>query len=77
MPQQKFTAVYQKQGRWTVAWIEELPGVNTQGRTKKEARENLQEALQLVLESNRWLAQRRGKGTSRELLHVTLPQRSK
>jgi len=46
----EFTAVFKKQGKWVVAWIEELPGANTQGRTKKEARANLQEALALILE---------------------------
>ena len=49
----QFTAVYKKTKNWFVAWIEEIPGVNTQGKTLKEARENLQEALLLILESNR------------------------
>jgi len=52
----KFTAVYKKSGRWYSAWIEEIPGVNTQGRTLKEAKENLKEALSLVLETNRLLS---------------------
>lgn len=52
----EFTAVYQKRDKWFVAWIEEIPGVNTQGRTKKEARENLKEALVLILEANKKLA---------------------
>ena len=37
----EFTAVYQKQGAWVIAWIEEVPGANTQARTMKEAEENL------------------------------------
>ena len=48
----QFTAVYKKFGKWYVAWVEEIPGANTQGRTLKEARENLREALELVLETN-------------------------
>ncbi len=52
----QFTAVYVKQGRWYVAYVEEIPGVNTQGRTLAEAKENLREALVLVLEANRELA---------------------
>jgi predicted RNase H-like HicB family nuclease len=36
-----------------LAWIEEIPGVNTQGRTLKEAKENLKEALYLILETNK------------------------
>jgi predicted RNase H-like HicB family nuclease len=49
----EFTAVFEKHGRWYVAYVEEIPGVNTQGRTLAEARENLKEALQLILEENR------------------------
>ncbi len=52
------TAVYQKSGEWWAAYIEELPGVNTQGSTIEEARENLKEALELVIEANRTLARR-------------------
>jgi predicted RNase H-like HicB family nuclease len=44
------TAVYQQSGDWWAAWIEELPGAQTQGRTLDEARENLREAAQLILE---------------------------
>lgn len=51
----EFTAVYEKRGEWYVAYIEEIPGVNTQGRTLKEARANLREALQLILEANKEL----------------------
>ncbi len=54
----KFTSVIEKQGKWYIGHIEEVPGVNTQGRTLKEVRENLKEALQLVIESNRELYQR-------------------
>lgn len=50
---QKFTANYKKSGKWYLGWIEEIPGVNTQGKTLKEAKENLKEALSLVLEANR------------------------
>lgn len=57
----EFTAVYAKRGKWYTAWVEEIPGVNTQGRTLKEARENLKEALHLILEANRELAERRSK----------------
>lgn len=52
-----FTAVYKKMGDLYVAYVEELPGANTQGRTLDEARANLQEAVQLVLETNRQLAE--------------------
>ena len=52
------TAVLKKSGKWWAAYVEEIPGVNSQGATKEEARENLKEALQLVMEANRDLARR-------------------
>jgi predicted RNase H-like HicB family nuclease len=51
----QFTAIIEKRGKWYVATVEEIPGVNTQGRTLAEARRNLKEALQLVVEANREL----------------------
>jgi len=53
-----FTAVFQKSEEWWAAYIEEVPGVNSQGATVDEARENLREALVMVLEANRELARR-------------------
>lgn len=53
-----FTAVFRKSGKWWAAYIEEVPGVNTQGKTLDEARDNLREAFSLVLEANRELARR-------------------
>lgn len=44
------TAIFQQSGDWWAAWVEELPGAITQGRTLEEARDNLQEAAQLMLE---------------------------
>lgn len=51
-----FTAVYRKSGKWWAAYVEEVPGVNTQGATLAEARANLKAALALILEANRELA---------------------
>jgi len=48
----QFTAVYKRSGKWYLGWIEEIPGVNTQGMTLKEVKENLKEALLLILETN-------------------------
>jgi predicted RNase H-like HicB family nuclease len=49
-----FTAVFQPaEDGGFVAWVEELPGANTQGETLEEARENLKEAVELILEVNR------------------------
>jgi len=52
------TAVYQKHGKWYLGWVEEIPGVNTQGKTLKEVKENLKEALGLVLEVNRTILEK-------------------
>ena len=46
-------AVIEKHDDWYVAYLEDMPGVNTQGRTEEEARENLEDALQLFLEASR------------------------
>jgi predicted RNase H-like HicB family nuclease len=50
------TVVIEKRGKWYVAYVEEIPGVNTQGRTRAEARRNLKEALAMVIEANRELS---------------------
>lgn len=55
----EFTAVFEKRAGWYVAYVEEIPGANTQGRTLKEARENLKEAVVLILEANRTLAEKK------------------
>ena len=51
-----FTAVFKKVPEGYAAYVEELPGANTQGATIEEARENLREAVELVLDANRALA---------------------
>jgi predicted RNase H-like HicB family nuclease len=55
--QLELTAVYRRTPAGYVAFVEELPGANTQGETLDEARENLREAVALVLEANRALAE--------------------
>ena len=53
---EQLTAVFQKVPEGYIAFVEELPGANAQGDTLEEARSNLQEAVQLVLEANRALS---------------------
>ena len=53
----KLTAIYQKVREGYIAFVEELPGANTQGRTLDEARANLREAVEMVLAANRELAE--------------------
>ena len=52
---EKLTAIFQKSPYGYIGFIEELPGANTQGTTLDEARKNLIEAVQLVLDANRQL----------------------
>ena len=61
----QFTSVIERRGKWYIAYVEEIPGVNTQGRTLAEARRNLKEALAMVIEANRELA---AKGRSEDAL---------
>ena len=51
------TAIFQKVPEGYIGYVEELPGANTQGETLEETRNNLQEAVALVLEANRALAE--------------------
>jgi predicted RNase H-like HicB family nuclease len=69
-----YTPVFVRDGDWWAAYVEELPGANTQGATLEEARENLREAIQLVLEANQEIARRRERGHSvtRETLKVPI-----
>ena len=67
---EQLTAVFQQVPEGYIGFVEELPGANTQGETLEEARVNLQEAVQLVLESNRAVAEEaiRNKNVIREPL---------
>jgi predicted RNase H-like HicB family nuclease len=60
----QLTAVFRKVPEGYIAFVEELPGANTQGDTLEEARANLQEAVVLVLEANRTLAEEELQGAS-------------
>lgn len=60
--QVQFTTVFRKVPEGYIAFVEELPGANTQGATLEEARTNLEEAIALVLETNRALAEEELQG---------------
>ncbi len=49
----EFTAIIERDGEWFIAYCPEIPGANGQGRTKDEARENLADAIALILEDRR------------------------
>jgi predicted RNase H-like HicB family nuclease len=55
--QLELTAVFRKVPEGYVAFVEELPGANTQGATLDEARRNLREAVEMILQANRNLAE--------------------
>ena len=67
-----FTAVFKEVPEGYIAFVEELPGANTQGATLEEARANLTEAVAMVLEANRALAEESlsGKDVIRERLQL-------
>ena len=69
----RFTAVFEKEKNWWIGYIEELPGANTQGHTLEETRENLREAVELIIKANRKLAEDElaGKDAIREEFLVT------
>ena len=69
-----FTAIFEKANDWYIGYVEELPGANTQGRTLEEARENLREAVELILLSNRELAEKElaSKDSIREEMKVAI-----
>jgi predicted RNase H-like HicB family nuclease len=58
----KLTAVFEEVPEGYIGFVEELPGANTQGATLEEARSNLKEAVELVLEANRSLSEESLKG---------------
>ena len=66
----RLTAVYMKVPEGYVAFVEELPGANTQGATIEEARTNLGEAVAMVLEANRELSEQSLAGA--EVIRETL-----
>jgi predicted RNase H-like HicB family nuclease len=68
----QLTAVFEKVPEGYIGFVEELPGANTQGDTLDEARANLAEAVRLVLEANRSLAEESlsGKNVIREPLRL-------
>jgi predicted RNase H-like HicB family nuclease len=69
----ELTAIFQQVPEGYIGFVEELPGANTQGSTLDEARNNLREAVQLVLETNRTLIEEtlRGQSVIREPLRIS------
>ena len=49
----EFTAIFERDGDWHIAYCPEIPGANGQGQTKEEARQSLADAIALILEDRR------------------------
>jgi predicted RNase H-like HicB family nuclease len=62
-----YTAVIQQSGEWWIGWVEEVPGVNSQGRTRDELLDNLRDALEEALEMNRADARAAATGSYEEV----------
>ena len=58
MSTSNYNAVIRRDGEWWIGWVEEIPGVNSQGSTRDELLANLSEALSEALEMNRQDARR-------------------
>lgn len=67
----EYTAAIRRDGKWWIGWIEEIPGVNSQGKTRAELLENLRSALKEAIEMNRAEAQS-AAGSPFEELRITL-----
>ncbi|MBN2186874.1 MAG: type II toxin-antitoxin system HicB family antitoxin [Dehalococcoidia bacterium] len=63
--EQTFEATIEKRDRWYIGWVDAVPGAFSQGRTIKEVQENLKEAVQLILETQREM---RSSGAAGEIL---------
>lgn len=62
-----YTAVIQQHGEWWIGWVEEVPGVNSQGQTREELLDNLRDALEEALELNRAQARAAASGVYEEV----------
>jgi predicted RNase H-like HicB family nuclease len=62
-----YTAVIQQDGEWWIGWVEEVPGVNSQGATRDELLDNLRDALEEALEMNRQDARAAADGAFEEV----------
>ncbi len=66
------TAVFEKSSYGYIGYVEELPGANTQGKTLEETKKNVIEAIQLVLQANRQLAEEQITATKSDVVKEAL-----
>jgi predicted RNase H-like HicB family nuclease len=60
--EQTFEATIEKCDKWYIGWVDAVPGAFSQGRTVKEVEENLKEAVQLILQSQREISEQKASG---------------
>jgi predicted RNase H-like HicB family nuclease len=65
--QNEYKAVVREDGGWWIGWVEEIPGVNSQGASREELMENLQSALREMLAQNREEARNAAAGAFEEV----------
>jgi len=69
---QGYTAVVQQRGSWWIGWVQEIPGVNSQGESREELLSNLRSALEEALEMNRIDAIAAAEGEPYEEVRVSV-----
>ncbi|MGH2773677.1 MAG: type II toxin-antitoxin system HicB family antitoxin [Actinomycetota bacterium] len=67
----EYKAVVKQDGDWWIGWVEEIPGVNSQGRTREELMSNLASALQEAIELNRESSREAAGGAFEEVIITT------
>jgi predicted RNase H-like HicB family nuclease len=60
--EQTFEATIEKREKWYIGWVDAVPGAFSQGKTVKEVEDNLKEAVQLILESQREIKEQESGG---------------
>jgi predicted RNase H-like HicB family nuclease len=61
-----YTAIIKRDGKWWIGWVEEIPGVNSQGESRQELLDNLRSALREIVEMNRQDARKAASGAFEE-----------
>jgi predicted RNase H-like HicB family nuclease len=70
---EKFTAIYEHtDDGWWIVSVPEIPGAHSQGRTREEAREMIQDAVRLLLEARREDAEREASEAGKEVIRESL-----
>ena len=72
MMESSYTAIVQQRSEWWIGWIEEIPGVNSQGHSRDELIENLRSALEEALEMNRFEARAAAEGSTFEKIRLRI-----